>query len=287
MTDGDLLLHARALGLDQNKVMAAITHNKHKAEIEADQDQADDLKANGTPHFFINGRRLVGAQPIEKFRAIIDEEVRKAEALVRAGTPAGKVYEKLMATAKPPDPLEKRAVPAPTKLSPSRGPKNAKVVVQMFSDFQCPFCKRVNATIEELENAYPRDVRVVWRNYPLPFHNEATPAAEAAMEAFAQKGNRGFWAMFELIFNAQGQPDALSRQSLESYAAQLGLDMNRFTHALDTHVHVPAIEADKKIAGDAKITGTPAFVVGEYYISGAQPLAKFRKAVELSLGKKK
>lgn len=287
MTDGDLLLHARALGLDQNKVMAAITHGKHKAEIEADQDQADDLKAGGTPHFFINGRRLVGAQPVEKFRAMIDEEVQKAEALVRAGTPAARVYEKLMATAKTPDPPEKKVIAAPTRQNPSRGPANAKVVVQMFSDFQCPFCKRVNPTIEELENAFPKDVRVVWRNVPLPFHKDAVPAAEAAMEAFAQKGDRGFWAMYELIFAAQGQPDALGRQALEGYAAQLGLDMQRFSNALDTHVHVPAIEADKKIANDAGIHGTPAFVVGEYYISGAQSLPKFRKAVEMALGKRK
>jgi protein-disulfide isomerase len=267
--------------------MAALTHGKHRAEIEADQDQADDLKANGTPHFFINGRRLVGAQPVEKFRAMIAEEVLKAEALVRAGTPAAKVYDKLMATAKTLDPPEKKVVAAPSRANPSRGPANAKVVVQMFSDFQCPFCKRVNPTLEELERTYPKDVRVVWRNLPLPFHADALPAAEAAMEAFAQKGDRGFWAMFELIFAAQGQSDALSRQSLEGYAAQLGLDLQRFTNALDTHVHVPAIEADKKAASDAGITGTPAVVVGEYYISGAQSLPRFRKAVDMALGKRK
>ena len=70
-----------------------------------------------------------------------------------------------------------------TDQMPSRGPADALVTIAMFSDFQCPFCSRVEPTIARLVETYGDDIRVVWRNNPLPFHDRATPAAEAAMEA--------------------------------------------------------------------------------------------------------
>ncbi|MBK8593896.1 MAG: thioredoxin domain-containing protein [Sandaracinaceae bacterium] len=69
----------------------------------------------------------------------------------------------------------------------------------VFSDFQCPFCARLNPTVEQLMRAYPTQLRVVWRNLPLAFHPNAMPAAEAAMEASAQGGDRAFWQMYDLL----------------------------------------------------------------------------------------
>jgi protein-disulfide isomerase len=287
LTDADLLGYAKAVGLDASRVNAAIAGNKHKAEIDDDQDLSDDLQANGTPHFFINGRRLVGAQPLDKFKAVIDQELVKAEALIKGGVPAAKVYEAIQAAGKVPPPAETKTVPAPTRDNPSRGPAGAKVVVQFFSDFQCPFCKRVVPTVEELEKAFPGQIRLVWRNLPLSMHRDAEPAAEAAMEAFHQRGSAGFFAMYELLYAAQGQPGGLERPALERYAAQIGLDPVRFSQALDTRAHKALIDADVKVANDAGITGTPAFVINGYYVSGAQPLGKFKKAVQRALGQRK
>ena len=285
--DADLLGYAKKLGLDAARVTAAITKHKYAAELEADQDLADDVQASGTPHFFINGRRLVGAQPFEKFKEVIDEELAKAEALIKGGVPAARVYESTQAAAAPAVALEKKAVPAPTKDNPSRGPAGARVVVQMFSEFQCPFCKRAAPTLEALEKAFPGKIRVVWRNLPLPMHAHAELAAEAAMEAYAQKGSAGFFAMYEVLFAAQGQPDALDRSALERYAAQLGLDPANFALALDTRAHRAVIDADAKLAAAVGISGTPAFVINGYYLSGAQPLAKFVKIVRRALAEAK
>ena len=68
-----------AAGARADKVQSAIAKHAHPAEIDVDGDTADDFQANGTPHFFINGRRLVGAQPKAKFVEIIDEELKKAQ----------------------------------------------------------------------------------------------------------------------------------------------------------------------------------------------------------------
>ncbi len=111
--DDDLIEYGKTLGLDATKVKAAITEHKHKAELDADQDVADDFQANGTPHFFINGRRLVGAQPFEKFKPIIDEEMKKAEALLSKGVAAKDIY-------KPSSPRTARSRPRPRRRPSTR-----------------------------------------------------------------------------------------------------------------------------------------------------------------------
>ena len=98
-----------------------------------------------------------------------------------------------------------------------------------ISDFECPFCGRVEPTIKQVEDKYGKDVRVVWMNNPLPFHKNAKPAANAALEAHAQKGDKGFWAMHEKMFANQ---KALTTDNLEKWAKELGLNMSKFKKAL-------------------------------------------------------
>ncbi|WP_437813040.1 DsbA family protein [Sorangium sp. So ce1078] len=280
----DAALEALAADLQLNVAAAkrAVASRKHAAKIEADMELADDLGAQGTPHFFINGRRLVGAQPIEKFQALIDEEIAKAEAMVVAGTPRAKVYESIQKQAVPPAPPPKVSVPPPSKGHPGKGAAAGKVVIQMFSDFQCPFCARGAATMDELIKAFPGKVRVVFRHLPLPFHPEAQLAAEAAMEALAQQGPAGFWKMHDRLFKAHDASN-LDRAALEQHAASIGLDAARFARALDERTHRAAVEADAQIARSAGITGTPGFVINGYLVSGAQPLAKFKRVVRRAL----
>ena len=121
---------------------------------------------------------------------------------------------------------------------------------------------------------YGKKVRVVWRNNPLPFHQNAMPAAELAMEAFAQGGSDKFWAMHDKLFENQ---QALSRADLEKYAQELGLDVAKFKAALDSNTHEAKIKADQAARG-AKLgaRGTPAFFINGRFLSGAQP----RRAVQ-------
>jgi protein-disulfide isomerase len=278
--DAELEAVAREAGLDVKRAMAAIATAKHAARIEQDQTLAADLKAGGTPHFFINGRRVTGAQAIEIFTAIIDEEIPRAEALITKGTAPAKVYDALQANGKAGEPLEKVQLPAPSKDNPSRGPANAKVVIQIFSDFECPFCQKVSPVLREVEAAFPGKIRVVWRQRPLAMHRSAALAAEASVEAFKQKGSAGFWAMHDLLFEDQSN---LDRASLEQKAATVGLDRARFAAALDGRAHRAAVEADGKVADAAGLTGTPAFVINGYVVKGAQPLHVFKRMVKLAL----
>jgi protein-disulfide isomerase len=282
LEDADLDAIATTVGLDLAKVHHAIEQHVYKTQIDEDTNLASDFSASGTPHFFINGRRLVGAQPVERFKAIIDEEIHRAETLLAAHTSAARLYDELIKDGKGPPEPETRQL-APRAGAPTKGSASARVVIEEIGDFQCPFCKRAEDTVADVLQHNGAHVRLVWRNYPLPMHPDAPLAAEAAMEAFQQQGAAGFWKMHDLLFANQpsgGTTDGLKRPALDQYAQQLGLDMNRWAAALDGHTHAAEIDADVAAAKAAGITGTPAFVIGGYYLGGAQPAAKFQRIID-------
>jgi protein-disulfide isomerase len=272
---------ATKLGLDLARVHRAIEKHTYKARANEDIDLADDMQANSTPHFFINGRRLVGAVPLEKLKAIIDEELVHARRLLAEGTPPAGLYERITRDGKGRPPLATMAL-ALSPHAPSRGNPAAPVVIQEVADFQCPFCKRAEDTLKELEAEYGRKVRLVWRNLPLPTHPDAPLAAEAALEAYAQQGSAGFWRMHDLLFANQShdKPDGLKRPALDGYATELGLDMGRFAAALDQRSHQAEVDGDAQAATDAGVTGTPGFIINGYYLSGNQSLPKFQRVID-------
>jgi protein-disulfide isomerase len=279
LEDADLESLARIAGLDVARAMSAVSGDKYKSQIEADVDLADDFQAAGTPHFFINGRRLVGAQAFEKFQTMIDEEIHHAETLLAKGTGRAALYDALIKDGRSPPPPETRSV-SMVPGAPYEGGASGSVVIQEFGDFQCPYCKRVEDTLRDITHDYGNRIKLVWRDLPLPFHKNAGLAAEAAREALRQKGNSGFWTMHDKLFAGQQTPAGLERPALDGYAKELGLDMSAWAHALDTHVHQAKVDADAKAANSAGINGTPSFIVGGYYLSGAQPASKFRRLIE-------
>jgi protein-disulfide isomerase len=163
--------------------------------------------------------------------------------------------------------------------APSKGPANAALTMIVFSDFQCPFCKRIEPTLAELQKHYGKKLRVVWKNYPLPFHPNAAPAAEAALAADAQGK---FWPMHDKLF---ANSDALDRASLEKYAGELGLDLARFKADLDAERYKARIEADTKEGTEVGVNGTPAVFINGRKIAGAYPLETFRAVADEELAK--
>jgi len=292
LTTENLETWAKELGLNMAKFKKALAEDKYSKTIQQQQTLANSLGARGTPAFFINGRNLRGAQPLPAFTAVVDEELAKAKKLVESGTPRNKVYDKTIAkgetgpktqpAAAAPDANKVYDIAVPKK-APTKGKANAKVVIQEFSDFQCPFCSRVNPTIAQLMKEYGDKVELVWRDYPLPFHKEAQPAAQAAREVFAQKGNKAFWEYHDLLFQNQ---KALSRANLEKFAEQVGVDMKAFKAALDSGKHKAAVDADMAAVTKAGARiGTPSFFINGKLLQGAQPYPAFKAAVDDALKK--
>jgi protein-disulfide isomerase len=283
LDEADLEKIATDMGLDVAKTKAAIKEKKHAKDISADTELGEDMHCNGTPHFFINGRRLVGAHPIENFVKVIDEELQKFTDQ-KGKVSAANWYESIMKTAQGPDEPEKKTPPAVPAGSPFKGGKNAKVVIQEFSDFQCPYCSRAEPVLDEVMKNYGDKVKIVWRDRPLEMHAEAPLAAEAAREALQQKGPEGFWKMHDALYKNQ---EKLKREDLEGYAKEIGLDVGKFKTALDSHAHKAAVDADSKVATEMSIDGTPAFFINGYFFSGADSYRMFKRLIDRALAEAK
>ena len=239
----NLLKIAKTFKLNSRRVKRAFDKTAHAERISADQQLARRVGARGTPAFFINGRKLSGAQPQAAFDAIITEQLARAEALVASGTPAKKVYAALVQdgvkNVDAPKPGATVAIPSD---APSRGPAKPKVTIQIFSDFQCPFCSRVNPTLENIKKAYKGKIRFVWHHLPLPFHKHAKLAAEASIEVQKQAGDAAFWKFHDILFQNQ---HALEQADLEKYAQQISgvtINASAFKSALDQHTKAARAE---------------------------------------------
>jgi protein-disulfide isomerase len=163
--------------------------------------------------------------------------------------------------------------------APVRGDARAPVTVVMFGDFQCPFSARAQPTLEQLLEAYPKQVRVVWKNLPMAFHQNAMVAAEAAMAA----GEQGkFWPMHDRLFANQ---KALDPPALERHAQALGLDMPRFRKALADQRFLPGLQEQARFAHEAGIDGIPTFYINGQPLPGAVPFEQFKKAVDDALAR--
>jgi protein-disulfide isomerase len=281
----DIEKYAESAGLNMARFKKDWDDPKIKAEVDEDSKTGTALGANGTPTFFINGNQLVGAQPAASFEAIIDAQIKKADELVKKGTPLKDVYDKLMneAAAAAPAPSA-AAAPSPAAKqdvkvgdAPTMGPASAKVTLIAFSDFQCPFCSRAVPTLKQIETDYKGKIRVAFKQMPLPFHDHAHLAAEAALAANEQGK---FWEMHDKLFANQ---QALERPNLEKYAEELGLNMAKFKAALDTGKFKDRVDREAKEGNAVGATGTPTFFINGHILVGAQPVDAFKTAIDAEL----
>jgi protein-disulfide isomerase len=166
------------------------------------------------------------------------------------------------------------------KGAPFRGPADAPVTIVEFSDFECPFCKRVHPTLTQLLAKYPGKLKLVYRDFPLEnIHPQARRAAEAARCAEDQGK---FWDYYEALF--KGSPK-LSPDDLKHYAKQVGLDGTKFDACVAKDGHKAAIQRDLEEGRKLGITGTPAFFINGRPLSGAQPLGAFTRIIDEELAR--
>jgi protein-disulfide isomerase len=161
--------------------------------------------------------------------------------------------------------------------APSVGPKDAKVTILAYYDYQCPFCGRLVPTLDQIAKDYPDSVRIVFKMHPLAMHPNAMPAAEAALAAAAQGK---FLEMDHALFKNQQQ---LTRETFLRLAKELGLDVDRFTKDLDANAYAAQIQKEAKEVEDIGSTGTPASFVNGRYLSGAKPYAAFKDMIDEEL----
>lgn len=196
-------------------------------------------------------------------------------------------------TAQAPTPSEPAPAPTPTydDLIPFdenedyyKGDPNAPIVMIEYSDYECPFCQRHHPTLEQVLENYPDDIVWVYRHYPLSFHPNAKPAAEAAECVGEIAGNDAFWDFSDLVF--ESGPAVANHVG---YVEQLGIDTQEFQDCVDSGRYSEKVDNQLAQGSTAGVRGTPGTFLqnvetGETrYISGAQPYANIKSMIDSML----
>ena len=161
--------------------------------------------------------------------------------------------------------------------TPSRGPATAPIVMVEYTDYQCPYCARVQPTIDALMERYDGQIRHVFKNLPLPIHSEAQLAGEAALCAQDQGK---YWEFHDWMFANQR---TMSHDSMVAQAGELGMDADTFASCIDTQKYQAQVDADMQEARGFGITGTPGFMINGRVITGAQPIEAFEAVIDEEL----
>jgi protein-disulfide isomerase len=294
---------ASAEGVDPRTFSSGLTSHRWAFKVDEDHRLASRLGVTGVPATFVNGIKLSGAQPLSAFEKVVDDELVKARAELASGTPRDRIYVERSkanfaaappavtpafpvapptATVKPIDPDEATVFPIPVGSSPARGPATALVTIVEFGDYQCPFTKRAEISMERLRKEYGSEVRIVFKQQPLSFHPRAEPAAELALEARAQRGDVAYFLAHDKLFAAQPR---LENADLLDIAKDIGLDDGRVSTAILTRKYKPTIDAESALGKGFGATGTPTFFVNGRRLTGAQPYDKFKDLVDEELPK--
>jgi protein-disulfide isomerase len=166
----------------------------------------------------------------------------------------------------------------PTGNSPTRGNKNAPVTIVEFSDFQCPYCAGLQPTLKEVLKAYPKEVKLVYKHFPLSFHKQARNAVKASLAA----GEQGkFWEMHDVIFENYNK---LSEEKFKEFAAQLGLNVKQFMADYNSNKYDQQIQQDIGIANNVGVRGTPTFFVNGKRM-GRRSFNDFKETIDKILKK--
>lgn len=161
--------------------------------------------------------------------------------------------------------------------APAYGPADAAVTIVGFSDFQCPFCHKAQATMDKILETYGKRVRLVHRDFPLEGHTDALPAARAARCAGEQKK---FW---EYQRGLMTEPGDLGPADLAARAKRLALDETAFGTCLGSERHAAEVKADLDAGMRLGVSGTPTYFVNGRMITGARPFEAFVEIIDAEL----
>lgn len=167
-----------------------------------------------------------------------------------------------------------------------KGPKDAKITIVEYSDFECPYCSRGYQTIMEVLKAYPGQVRFVFKHLPLDFHPKAMPAAKY-FEAIARQDHEKAYKFHDLIFENQGDLRSQGEAFLKDAAKRVGADLKKIEKDLADPKLMDRINADIAEAQKFGITGTPGFLINGVSLKGAYPFPEFKTIIDRHLAESK
>ena len=215
-------------------------------------------------------------QPFDKIQGRIEEYLNQRSQQQRERAFLGELRKRYQVAIA----LEAPRVDVGIDDDPILGAKDAMVTIIEFSDFECPYCRRVQPTLKRLLKEYEGKVRLVFRDFPLSFHKNAQKAAEASQCVGDQDK---FWPYHDKLF----EQTALSLDNLKKYASDMSLDMDKFNTCLDSGKYAQEVAKDMRDGQAVGVNSTPAFFVNGQPLSGAVPYERFQELVETALAQNK
>ena len=168
-------------------------------------------------------------------------------------------------------------VTIPVAGAPAIGPADARITMVEFSDFECPYCAIAMKQVKALMAAYPKDIRLIYKQFPLSMHPHAQLAAEAALAANEQGK---FWEMHDILFTNFRK---LSHDSMVEWAKEIGLDVNKFKADLDSAKFASVVKKDTSDGDTAGVYGTPAFFINGKLYNGPMTMDAVKPILDAEL----
>src|SRR2546427_1916536 len=156
--------------------------------------------------------------------------------------------------------------------SPLRGPKEAPVSIVEFSDFQCPYCAGLESTLDQVLKAFPKEVNLIYKQFPLNIHQYARQAAVASMAAHEQGK---FWQLHDKMFQ---NFTAISEENIKKWAKEVGLNMAEFEKVMQAGVVETAVQKDIADGAAARVLGTPTLFINRKRVQD-RSFEAFKKAI--------
>lgn len=250
-----------------------------KRGISPQQLEQDEIVAKTAPisadqvNTFYEANKQRIRQPLEQIKPRIEDYLQRQEQQKRRQTFLKTLRQQYAV---------KIALQAPTvdvkaDDDPFIGPANAPVTIIEFSDFQCPYCRRVQPTLKRLLQEYEGKIKLVFRDFPLHnIHPQAQKAAEAAQCAADQQQ---FWPYHDKLF----ADTRLQIEDLKRFAQELDLDLEQFNACLDGGKYTREVAQDMQDGANAGVNSTPSFFVNGQPINGAASYEHFKEVVEAAL----
>ncbi len=299
----ELVAFARELGLDAARFRQELGSEALGRLVDEDLEVGRKAGVQGTPTFFINGRKIEGAPSFSELERMIRDEIAYAGSLLRRGVPRGRLYEELTRppAAPPAGPTPATGAPAgagagaarpqpPQKLAtasarldaiyrvpigdgPALGGADALVTVVLYGDLQCEKTASVVGSLTQLRRELGERLRVVWKQFPLRRHPHARLAAQASLAAHAQGK---FWSFAGRLLAAR---DDLSQPALLRLAGEEGLEVARVRADLAAGRFAKDVERDEDEAVRFGSIGTPTLFINGRAVHGARPLDELRRVI--------
>lgn len=281
---GALVTVLTAAGLEGFPLPSPVA--RAEGQLEDDAQLAVALFVRDTPTLFVNGRRLSGFVPRAALEEAVERERRAAELTLASGVAPARLYAErtrknfLNLGADPPA----RAC-VPLGDAPVLGPAGALVTLVEFTDLECELCRQGEAALVSALKSYSNEVRVVWKNFPLPQHQRARLAAGVALAARGAAGDRAFWSVTRALFEPR---TVLDDASLAQALTRAGLDAGTLLAATKAGGYEASLERDLKLAEKLGVSGAPTYFVNGRKVPGALPAAELAALLgrELALARR-